>query len=1004
MRVRLLLALLPLLAPLALARDRGVVIEDFEAPTLALASYPEQDVDPDDWALTGDAYAGAQALRLFGNTWKVQLLETPVALTDTTVWQVAVRVDRIGEIQALGLGDGTSELFYTFWGTQLQEATNWWTVYQGAYDRGEWRVFLLPVGEDWRTTFGGLPAAITQLVYVNDADGSAQPGVTYFDDLRDVTEDLPHAPRCRILSSVQEVRKAAAGLLSVDVQFTAKVFDPDSQTFTFAWDFGDSTTSDLAAPFHTFLVQADHPWTVGLVVTDPEGLAGGDTCRVRVEDGPSALPLTVNFVGDVFTGRGYETPGGIIDTDGVEALFAPTLDIFGRAADVNVANLEVAYTDRGTPHPTKSVVFRSEPENIVGLAYAGIDVVTIGNNHIIDYGEIGMLDTIDGLVGLGIGYCGAGVNEYFALSPVYHGAKGLRLGFVGQCNRTGRQLNYQPFLDAGYSKPGFAYLLPDNLAKAIADCRGESDVVIVQSHSGPEYAATPPEREGELTAPPPVEASEPVPGAPEFHFRNEPTPGDRELRRLALDLGADVVINHHPHVLQGFEAHAGKLIAHSLGNFVFDLYYPETMPTMVLTLEIGAAGITGYTFTPAFINHWIPEPAVGTLARHIVERLADYSRPMNALVVPEADGLRGRVFLSRADVDSTVLAPTATVAVTERDGSLISAPLPVGGDAYFAGVAEVLGEGGGWEVRWGRDLLWFGGFELEGADLWDTNGDDEWLDTTVFLAGARSLALRRAWNSGSATGTDLERHLPCDPMRAHSAVGWLRGENAPQAQILARFYNGRTNETPIASTGLDEPRAGDFDWTQQWRDLDTPDNAIFFELRCNAQPPDAGTGVGWFDELALIEWEAWQAADAPLAVTAPNNVRFLQVRRAGGGAAEAIVVWREIRYADAATAAPAVVPAARPARLVCYPNPCNPRTTVRLDLPARGARDCEVALFDLRGRRVALLYRGALAGVGPPGFTWDGCDDAGRALASGIYLVRANADGRTVTGKVVLVR
>ncbi|HOX26938.1 MAG TPA: CapA family protein [Candidatus Krumholzibacteria bacterium] len=1004
MRCRSLVCIALLLASVAVGRDRGVLIEDFEAPTLELESYPEQDDDPDDWALTGDAHAGQQALRLFGNTWKVQVLDAPVAVTDTTVWQVAVRADRIGEIQALGLGDGANELFYTFWGTQLQAATNWWTVYQGARDRGEWCVFLLPVGEDWTTTFGAPPAAITRLVYVNDADSVQQPGVTFFDDLRDVTEDLPHAPRCRILSSVQSMRKVAAGLLSVDVQFQAKVFDPDSDTFAYAWDFGDSTGSDLAAPQHTFLVQANHPWTVGLVVADPEGLAGGDTCRVRVEDGPSELPLTVNLVGDVFTGRGYETPGGIIDTYGVEALFEPTLDIFGLAADVNVANLEVSYTDRGTPHPTKSVVFRSRPENIVGLAYAGIDLVTIGNNHIIDYGEIGMLDTMDGLDGLGIPYCGAGVNEYFALLPAYHGAKGLRLAFVGLCNRTGREWNYQPFLDAGYSKPGFAYLLPDNLQKAIDACRAQADLVIVQTHSGPEYAAAPPARGGDLAAPPPVEASEPVPGAPEFHFRNEPTPGDRELRRLGLDLGADVVINHHPHVLQGFEAHDGKLIAHSLGNFVFDLYYPETMPTMVLTLEIGAAGITGYTFTPAWINHWIPEPATGSLARHILERLADYSRPMNALVVPEPDGVRGRIFLSRAEADSTVLSPSATVALEARDGYAISAPLPVGGDAYFSGFAAIAEGGGGWEARWGRDLLWHGGFESEGADLWDANTDDEWFDETIRLGGQRSLGLRRDSSDQAATGTDLERHLPCDPAREHSAVGWLRGENAPYARTMARFYSSRTNETPVSSTDLADPATGDFEWTRQWRDLVTPANAIFFELRCNAEPPDGGTGIAWFDELALIEWEDWRAVDAPLDAPAPSNVRYLQVRRAGTGPAEATVIWRETRYADAATHAPAVVPPVEAARLVCYPNPCNPRTTVQLELPGQGARDCEVALYDLRGRRVAILYRGPLAGPGPHGFTWDGRDDAGRALASGVYVARGAADGRVATAKVVLVR
>ncbi len=142
------------LASTTLAADRGTVIEDFEAPTLQLSSYTDQDAQPDAWDLDNDAYQGSQSLRLDGNTWKLQTLATPVAVTDTTLWQVAVKADRIGEIQALGIGDGANVLFYTFWGEQLQADPNWWTVYQGAYDRGEWRVFLLPVAEDWLTTYG----------------------------------------------------------------------------------------------------------------------------------------------------------------------------------------------------------------------------------------------------------------------------------------------------------------------------------------------------------------------------------------------------------------------------------------------------------------------------------------------------------------------------------------------------------------------------------------------------------------------------------------------------------------------------------------------------------------------------------------------------------------------------------------------------------------------------------------------------------------------------------
>jgi poly-gamma-glutamate capsule biosynthesis protein CapA/YwtB (metallophosphatase superfamily) len=991
----LLAAATALVAPAALAAPRGVVIEDYEAASIELSSYADQDAQPAAWTLTGDAYAGAQALRLDGNTWKLQTLDGPVAVTDTTMWQIAVRADRIGEIQAFGIGAGGQYLFYTFWGEQLQSPTNWWTVYQGAYPREEWRTFLLPIGEDWRTTFGGSLTEVAELVYVNDAD-QGQPGVTLFDDLRDVTEDQPHAPRCRILASVQRAEKTARGLLAVDVQFQAKVQDADSDTFTYRWDFGDGTTSDLAEPFHSFLVEADHPWTVGVVATDPDGLTGADTCRVAVDPGEPSWPLTVNFVGDVFTGRGYEQSGGIIDTEGIEALFEPTLPILGEAADVSVANLEVSYTDRGTPHPTKSVVFRSRPENIVGIQYAGIDLVTLGNNHIIDYGEIGMLDTMDGLDGLGIPYCGAGVSEYFALLPAYHGAKGVRLGFVGLCNRTGRQWNYQPFLDAGASKPGFAYLLPDNLQKAIDGCRDQSDVVIVQTHSGDEYE----------TAPPPDGRHVPIDAnaldLPEVRFRNEPTPGERELRRLAIDLGADVLINHHPHVLQGFESYQDRLIAHCLGNFVFDLYYPETMPTMVLTLEIDDTGIIGQTFTPAWINHWIPRPATGTLARHIVERLADYSRPMNALVVPMDDGLRGRVLLSRAEADSTVATLDAVLMFEARDGFVVSPPVPVGGDAFLSGIDGVL-EGGSWEVRWGRDILWLGGFESEGADLWEANTSDEWFDDQIALAGQRSLALRRRWDAGDQTGTDLEKHLPCDPSRRHTAVAWVRGENAPWPRVYARFYEHRYAGTPLSSDELADPIAGDFGWTRQWRDLDTPADATYFDVRCGAWPPDTGEGLAWFDELAMIEWEPWQPAGSH-DVPAPNNYRFVQVRRVGDDPTPATLVWRETRYGDAVTAAPDDLPPVTTASLRCFPNPCNPRTTVQLDLPTTGAVHCRLDLFDVRGRRVARLHDGPLAGPGPHAFSWDGRDDQGRHLPSGVYLARATADGSDANGKVVLIR
>ena len=991
----------------ARAGSRGVVIEDFEAGAPALTGYPDQDQDPDDWQLTtSDPYGGDGAsLRLFGNTWKTQSI-APMAVADSTVWQVAVQCATRGEMQALGISDGQNELFYTFFGRELPEATNWYTVYQGAYPQGQWHLYLLPIGRDWLVNFGYLPDLET-LIYVNDSDAGTT-GVTLFDAIADVTDDLPRAPTARILYTVEKQRRVTDKLFRLTVQFHGEVFDPDSESHVWAWDFGDSTTAAEQHPVHEFLVHADHPYTVGLQVTDPDGLAAGDTCQVAVAAGEDEGPLTVDFVGDIFTGRGYESYGGIIDTYGIEALFTPTLDIFGRAADVNVANLEVSYTDRGTPHPTKSVVFRSEPQNITGIAYAGVDVVTLGNNHIIDYGEIGMLDTIDGLEQLGIRYCGAGSSEYMALLPAFWTEKGVRLGFLGLCNRTGRQWNYQPFLDAGYDKPGFAHLLPHTLASAIAYTRPLADIVIVQTHSGDEYETAPPD-DRSLAAPPPVEAAALKAGDPDFKFRNEPTPGERELRRLAIDEGADVLINHHPHVLQGFESYHGKLIAHSLGNFVFDLYYTETMPTLVLTLEITKTGIVGYRFTPAWINHWIPEPATGNLGREIVGRITEYSRPMNAIVVPIAGSDEARIHLSRAELDSTVSDATETVPLYADGGAAVSAPLALRGKGNLSAVGPVTGDGSGWEVRWGRELLWLGGFEDEGADLWEVNTEDEMLVDDIAHGGSRSLRLRRLSSASGQTGTDLEKLLPCDPTKEHSAVAWLRAENASQARVMVRFYDNRYASYPLSDTDLDPRFDGTTDWVRQWCDLVTPAGADYFDMRCGHEPPAAGTGYSWYDDLALIEWDAWQPAGQDLKVPSPNNCRFLQIRSTDAAATTATVTYAETAYGPVSVS-PATddVPAPAGSGLRCFPNPFNPRMTVEVDLAALGATgaadEVTVEVFDLRGRRVRTLLRGPLTGGLRHGLTWDGRDDDGHGLASGVYLVRVRSGERSACRKVALVR
>lgn len=996
---------------------KGIVIEDFESGSVTLGGYPDQNQQPDDWEVSGaETYEGAYALRIYGNCWKTQAI-SPQSITAATVWQVAVHVEDKGEMSAFGVSDGTNELFYIFAGTELPSHQKWWTVYQGAFPLYEWYGYLLPVGEDWYATHGYYPV-IDSLIYVNDDDAS-QDVVTIFDAIVDVTQDMPVAPIVTASYNIRKLEKVSHDLYRADIQFYGDVYDPDSPSHEFNWDFGDGAFSDQQNPTHQYLVSASYTYTAGFMATDPDGRVGVDTCQVSVEPGGGDLPIRMNFVGDVMTARSYEIPGGIIDTYGVEAIFAPTLPILGQAADVTIANLECPYTDRGTPHPTKFYTFRSRPENIAGAVFAGIDIVDLANNHALDFGLEGMLQTAAVLDSCGIRHSGTGLNDTAALLPTYWTERGVRIAFLGQCNFTEREWNHQPFPDAGANKPGFAYLLPKNLEKAITATRDQADVVIVQMHSGIEYETEPPPDATGAAGPkdkaisaagpirPPVEAAAGGPGNIEFRFRNEPSPGERELRRLALDLGADIVINHHPHVLQGFESYNGKLIAHSLGNFIMDLSYPETMPTVVLTLDIGPDGITSYRLVPAWINHFITQPATGQLGREILDRLADYSRPLGALVAVVPEELEAWIYPDPATPASQQEQYIGTAVTRVEDGYAISEPLPLTGPGSLSRIIQVRGDGlTAYEICCGREILWHGGFEAEGADLWDTNSSDEWLDEAEHYTGKRSLGLRRQDYHTQDVGTDLERLLPCDPVRRHSLTGFIKGDNASGANILGRFFSSRYSSYPVSETEIGPPFNGTGDWFSQWANLPTPGNGIYCEVRCTLGPPASGEGRAWFDEVKFIEWEDWQTGQDNLAVDFPGNYRFLQVRTSNTAVTSVEITYEETSYGSGLSTGPGTpVTPSRAGLRPNYPNPFNPSTHLELVAPqGSGLVRASLTVYDVRGRRLVTLFEGVLRRGSRRRFVWDGRDSQGHALPSGVYFARAVIDGHDQSRKMVLIR
>lgn len=290
--------------------------------------------------------------------------------------------------------------------------------------------------------------------------------------------------------------------------------------------------------------------------------------RVRGRDGRVAhvaairvRPLTLAAVGDVNLGDG---PGAQIDRYGAAwpwASVGPRL----RAADLAFGNLECAVSTRGTAQP-KTFTFRGRPSSLPAVARAGgLDVVNLANNHSGDYGTGALLDTLRAVRAAGIAPVGAGADEARAYRPAVVERLGLKVAFVGFDV-------IEPFwFRAVGRRPGNAWGFPSRVRAGVRAAARQADVVIATFHWG-------------------IERDVAESGA------------QRELARVALAAGATAVIGAHPHVLQPIRIPSpGRLVAYSLGNFVFSANSPGTERTGILTLRLGAGRVLGHGFTPATI-------------------------------------------------------------------------------------------------------------------------------------------------------------------------------------------------------------------------------------------------------------------------------------------------------------------------------------------------------------------------------------------------------------------
>ncbi|UCH35551.1 MAG: CapA family protein [Armatimonadota bacterium] len=276
---------------------------------------------------------------------------------------------------------------------------------------------------------------------------------------------------------------------------------------------------------------------------------------------PPPKRATITFIGDIMLASGA---GKLASARGTEDLLSGVSDVL-RADDLTIGNLECAVATTGTP-ADKDYTFRADPVLLPGLRRAGVDAVSLANNHSLDYGGAALLETLEHVQKAGLHSAGAGANLSAAAAPAIIAAGGHKVAFIAASRVLPSGAWY-----AAADRPGIAPAYdPAHMLAAIRSASARADIVIAYLHWGKERAIRP---EGY----------------------------QRSVARQCIEAGADLVVGTHPHVLQGFEYHRGKLIAYSLGNFVFNNRVKETAMLQTRFADGGMNGagviachITGY--------------------------------------------------------------------------------------------------------------------------------------------------------------------------------------------------------------------------------------------------------------------------------------------------------------------------------------------------------------------------------------------------------------------------
>jgi Bacterial capsule synthesis protein PGA_cap len=556
--------------------------------------------------------------------------------------------------------------------------------------------------------------------------------------------------------------------------------------------------------------------------------------------------VTMHFAGDVmFGGRFYDPNEDGDPSDGLlpanagvaehYELLKPIATMLG-AADLSIVDLDTPLIDDPTYaldaprpdrfHPTKDSVFASEPAAAAALHAAGVDIVDLGNSHIYDALDAGVVSTIDALDTEGVLHYGAGRNLDEAWTPAVATVGDTTIAFLGCTTITGAEQAISSV--AGTDKGGAAACDNTEIRARVADAAARYDTVVFSIHGGREYD------------------------------RN-PTSTVQAFTRVAREAGARVVVNHHPQVTGGFDWTDGTLTAWSMGDFVFDQTTWPTFGSYMLAVAVRDDQVVRAYVEPLMIERFTPRGTTGDrgidMAREAAGRASGPFLIENGAMEVDLAGTARSNDQTVSLVGPTAISPSGPPNSIMRvdDGTWISAVAPGAGS-----------------VRFGRDLLMFGTFENEAVDpdrangsFWQLTGANRRTSTRGAYRGTSGAELAsEARQTGDTTLSPLHR-IPVTSASDLSITGMVSTVGAATVTLQLSWYQAMSGPSIVQTTEVivDRPDSG---WQSFRLDVTVPESVVAVGLYVRLDRPTTGVAREDLDDLAIIEWAPGSAAPSVL--------------------------------------------------------------------------------------------------------------------------------------------